>query len=45
MIFSNELERTGIYVTVAIFYNSTIISIVCNVPVILYLQCNMMYNV
>ena len=42
MIFSNELEPTGIYVTVAIFYNSTIL-----IYVVLYAmyQLYCIYNV
>ena len=42
MIFSNELEPTGIYVTVAIFYNSIIL-----IYVVLYAmyQLYCIYNV
>ena len=42
MVFSNELEPAGIYVTVAIFYNSTIL-----IYVVLYAmyQLYCIYNV
>ena len=44
MIFSNELEPTGIYVTVAIFYNSTILVLLYVVLYAMY-QLYCIYNV